>query len=230
MSWQPQSVIVPLNIPGNAATATRLETARNINGVSFSGTASITVGLVNALTAGSYLTSTNPLAFNGSTATTLAVDATTSTNLANKVVARDSNGDVWANIFNGTATSAYYADLAEIYASDAEYPPGTVVVFGGEKEITISAEFMDKRVAGVISTNPAHLMNASAEGLPVALQGRVPCRVIGEISKGDLLVSSSIPGVAMAASVPMIGSVIGKALGTWNSDNEGIVEVVVGRV
>ena len=146
------------------------------------------------------------------------------------MAARDANGDVWARIFNGTATSAYYADLAEIYASDAEYAPGTVVIFGGEKEITIANEFMDRRIAGVISTNPAHLMNASAEGQPVALQGRVPCYVTGVVHKGDMLISSYIPGVAAASPTPLLGSVIGKALGTWNSTEVGTIEVVVGRI
>ena len=228
ISWQPQSIIVPVNIPGNAATATKLQTARNINGTAFDGTTAININLVNALTAGTYLSSGGT--FDGSVARTFTVDATTSTNLANKIVARDSNGDVWARIFNGTATSAYYADLAEIYASDAEYAPGTVVVFGGEKEITIANDFMDRRIAGVISTNPAHLMNASAEGQPVALQGRVPCYVTGVVHKGDMLISSHIPGVAVSSSTPLLGSVIGKALGTWNSTEVGTIEVVVGRI
>ena len=226
--WAPISQVAPSDISGNAGTATKLQTARNINGTAFDGTTAINVNLVNALTAGTYLTSGGT--FDGSTARTFAVDATTSTNLANKVAARDANGDVWARIFNGTATSAYYADLAEIYASDAEYAPGTVVIFGGEKEITIANEFMDRRIAGVISTNPAHLMNASAEGQPVALQGRVPCYVTGVVHKGDMLISSYIPGVAAASPTPLLGSVIGKALGTWNSTEVGTIEVVVGRI
>jgi hypothetical protein len=120
--------------------------------------------------------------------------------------------------------------LAEKYSTDADYEPGTVVVFGGEKEITQSTSYMDKRLAGVISTNPAYLMNSGADGLPVALQGRVPCKVVGKIEKGDMLVSSAIPGVAAATYAPQMGTVIGKALENYDSQEVGIIEVVVGRV
>ena len=133
----------------------------------------------------------------------------------------------------GTATAARYADLAERYEADKEYKPGTVVVFGGSKEITQSTTFMDTRVAGVISTNPAHLMNSEAGDNkthpPVALQGRVPCRVIGKIQKGDMLVTSTIPGVAIATTDPKLGTVIGKSLENYDSDHIGTIEVVVGR-
>ena len=135
-------------------------------------------------------------------------------------------GTVWAK-----ATSAQYADLAEKYSSDLDYPPGTVVVFGGEKEITISTTSYDTTVAGVISTNPGYSMNTLAEGLEVALTGRVPCRVIGPVRKGQIVVTSDIPGVAQAIDnskfVP--GCVIGKALTTINTNTIETIEVVVGR-
>jgi hypothetical protein len=135
-------------------------------------------------------------------------------------------GTVWAK-----ATSAQYADLAENYVADENYPPGTVVVFGGAKEITVTTVDHDPAVAGVISTNPAYLMNATTAGLPVALQGRVPCRVQGPVYKGQVLVTSSIPGVAQAIEnakfVP--GCVIGKALEAINTNNIETIEVVVGR-
>ena len=143
------------------------------------------------------------------------------------------SGTVSATLFSGTATTARYADLAERYESDKEYKPGTVVVFGGSKEITQSTALMDTRVAGVISTNPAHLMNSEAGDdkthPPVALTGRVPCRVIGKIQKGDMLVTSSIPGVAIATTDPKVGTVIGKSLENYDSDHIGLIEVVVGR-
>ena len=154
-------------------------------------------------------------------------------NTANTIVLRDVNGDFSARIMSGTATTARYADLAERYAADKEYAPGTVVVFGGNFEITQSTKLLDTRVAGVISTNPAHLMNSEAGNdkthPPVALQGRVPCRVVGKIQKGDMLVTSSIPGVAIATSEPKIGTVIGKALENYDNDHIGVIEVVVGR-
>jgi len=130
------------------------------------------------------------------------------------------------------ATSAQYADLAEKYTADAFYESGTVVVFGGQAEITVSTAYAQMNIAGVISTDPAYIMNAGAAGFPVALQGRVPCRVTGTIRKGDLVTSSEIEGVATRLDptdwVP--GSVIGKALENYDSDEVGVIEVVVGRV
>jgi hypothetical protein len=91
---------------------------------------------------------------------------------------------IYADTFYGTATSAYYADLAEIYATDKEYPEGTVVRVGGEAEVT-AVTTSDCYVLGAISTNPAYLMNSHAEGQPVALTGRVPLLVAGPVKKGD---------------------------------------------
>ena len=103
----------------------------------------------------------------------------------------------WFNTFFGVSTQAKYADLAERYASDAPYEPGTVVIFGGSAEITITNTFADVSVAGAISTDPAYLMNAMEEGLPVALRGRIPLKVIGPVAKGDLLVTAGQnPGYA----------------------------------
>lgn len=104
----------------------------------------------------------------------------------------------WWNTFYGVSTQARYADLAEKYSSDENYEVGTVVVFGGSHEITVSGELADTRVAGVISANPAYLMNAATDGLVVALRGRVPVKVIGPVNKGDLLVTSTTPGYAQS--------------------------------
>jgi len=140
--------------------------------------------------------------------------------------------DVYATLFRGTATESYYADLAENYLADAEYAPGTVIEFGGEAEVTQSTTHGTHRVAGVVSTNPAHLMNSQCEGanvVAVALQGRVPCNVIGKVAKGDMLVASNIPGYAIVNNTPTVGSVIGKALGDKLDGERGTVEVVVGK-
>jgi len=135
------------------------------------------------------------------------------------------------NTVHAKATSAQYADLAEIYESDSEYEVGTVVIFGGEKEITVSSMGSDARVAGVISGNPAYLMNADASGQPVALQGKVPCKVVGQISKGDMLVThSQHPGVARTGTNPAMGTVIGKALEEYNSTDIGTINIVAGRL
>lgn len=133
------------------------------------------------------------------------------------------------NAVYGVAINAQYADLAELYESDKTYEPGTVVDFGGEFEIT-EAKPNSKRVAGIISTNPAYLMNSLAQGhfmLPVALQGRVPCKVKGNIAKGDLLVSAG-GGYAETNNDAVAGTIVGKALQDFNG-NFGIIEVVVGR-
>ena len=133
----------------------------------------------------------------------------------------------------GTATQATYADLAEQYEADSIYAPGTVVIFGGDKEITVSKFTHDPRIAGVVSTNPAHLMNSGLEnGTPVALQGRVPCKVKGMIAKGDVLVASGVAGVAckMVKEMYEVGCVVGKALENHTEAGEGVIEVVVGRL
>jgi hypothetical protein len=107
---------------------------------------------------------------------------------------------------------------------------GTVVIFGGEKEITVSSMGADPRIAGVISENPAYLMNNDATGQAVALQGKVPCKVVGQISKGDMLVThSQHPGVARKATDPKMGTVIGKALEEYNSTEIGTINIVAGR-
>jgi len=135
------------------------------------------------------------------------------------------------NILSTTATAAQYADLAEKYSSDEEYLPGTVVMFGGDKEVTISDE-RTKAVAGVVSSNPAYLMNSMLEGMSVdvALQGRVQCKVQGFIKKGDMIVAGATPGVGVADDDPILGTVIGKALENYDSTEIGMIEVVVGRL
>ena len=140
---------------------------------------------------------------------------------------------IWATTFNGTATEALYADLAENYLSDDAYEPGTVLVFGGDAEVTTCRTKGQTSVAGVVTTNPAHLMNSALEGdnvVGLALQGRVPCKVIGIVKKGDMLVTSGVAGHAMVNNSPGIGEVLGKAVGTKDTEDKGVVEIVVGRV
>lgn len=130
--------------------------------------------------------------------------------------------------FVGTASAAKYADLAEIYDADGEYDAGTVVVYGGSKEITQSASQWDLRVAGVISSKPGFLMNKDGPGLAVALRGRVPCKVTGKVTKGCLLATSEIAGVAMASDY-IGGAIIGKSLNDADfGDEVGLIEIAVG--
>ena len=139
-----------------------------------------------------------------------------------------------SNYFNtifGKATTAQYADLAEMYLADAEYAAGTVVSFGGEQEITLATTDADRRIAGVISTQPAYMMNSTLQGehtAYVALTGRVPCSVVGTVTKGDMMVSAG-NGAARAEANPVLGTVIGKALENFHGES-GVIEVVVGRL
>jgi hypothetical protein len=228
-----------------------------------------------SLTAGSFLTWSVGTTFNGSAASTLAVNATdantgsavvarnasgnfsagtitaalsgnatSATNIlvsatsyagntassANTVALRDGSSDIYANLFRGTATTARYADLAENYLGDVKYEEGTVVMFGGDAEVTLALDGT-RKVAGVVSTNPAHLMNDGLKGetvVALALQGRVPCKVVGKICKGDMLVAAG-NGYARAEEDPKMGQVIGKALEDFDGDH-GVIEVVVGRM
>ena len=139
-------------------------------------------------------------------------------------------GDMYASTFHGNASTANYADLAENYRADQEYEVGTVLSFGGSWEVTQSNKKVDTRIAGVVSTAPAYLMNAEQQGefvTPVALMGRVPCKVQGAVRKGDMLVSAG-NGRARVVDTPLMGSVIGKALA--DSDGDNIIEVVVGKL
>ncbi len=136
--------------------------------------------------------------------------------------------------FRGTATSAEYADLAERYEADEEYEAGTVVRLGGTHEITQTMQAHDTDVFGIVSTSPGFEMNASAGSDAthpfVALAGRVPCKVIGKVVKGQRIVSSNTPGHAMAMSAPAdYGyAIIGRALESKDTEEAGVIEVVVG--
>ena len=158
----------------------------------------------------------------------------TSANTASTIIARDGSGNFTANVATLTATAARYADLAERYTADADYEPGTVVELGGEQEVTQTTRPISVAIAGIVSTDPAYLMNADlTDGISVALIGRVPCKVIGIIHKGDILVSSLTPGHAEAhrdIHSPPAGSVIGKAIESKSNDSSGVIEVLVGRL
>ncbi len=115
-----------------------------------------------------------------------------------------SNGTLGATTFSGVATSAQYADLAEIYVADAEYPPGTVVKVGGIAEIT-QADPDAQYLAGVISTSPAYLMNSAVDGEAVALVGRVPVRVVGSINKGEAVFATHNGKASSNGQGPIVG-------------------------
>ena len=136
--------------------------------------------------------------------------------------------NIEANVATLKATSAQYADLAELYVTDnGEYPRGTVLVFGGDEEVTISTKSMDHRIAGVVSNEPAYLMNSAEEGItvPVALRGKVPVLVKGKVKKGNLIVTSDEPGVGEAYDgICNSIFVIGKSL--ENDDTENLSRLI----
>jgi hypothetical protein len=146
------------------------------------------------------------------------------TKTANTIAARDSLGNLLANTFDGTATAAQYADLAEKYLADQEYDAGTVMIIGGEKEVTASS--WGKRAIGVVSTNPAFMMNKDLEGgTYVALKGRVPVKVIGRIKKGDELIAADNGCATMA--VPHASGVFAVALESSDDSGVKVIEALV---
>ena len=138
--------------------------------------------------------------------------------------------EVFATTFNGTASAAQYADLAENFLPDTQYAPGTIVALGGVEEITAVNEELSSNVFGVVSSKPAYLMNSAQEGgAPVAVAGRVPVRVVGMVNKGDRLVSAG-NGMARAAQEDEVinaFNVIGRAIQEKTTTEEGTVEAFV---
>ena len=145
-------------------------------------------------------------------------------------------GDMTATRFNGEATTAKYADLAERYEADAEYNEGTVMMFGGEKEVTAAEGHGCDKLAGVVSMKPAYLMNGEAgddaSHPAIALQGRVPVKTMGAVKKGDIMVAADNKGHATAWKEdhdPKMTAYIGIAIQGKIEKGEGMVEVKVGK-
>ena len=189
-------------------------------------TANITGG--NVLTSGLITATGNITGGNLITAGLLSVSSITKTG-SNGVGNIGAVGSTFNTVF-AKATSAQYADLAEIYRSDQAYEPGTVLVFGGTQEVTTSDVSHDIRIAGVVSTAPAYLMNNQTPGVAVALTGRVPCQVRGPVAKGEQLVNIE-PGIAGAVDFAQYrpGCVIGKSLETIADSAVHTIEIAVGR-
>jgi hypothetical protein len=225
--------------PVNGQTAT-------VNGVVYTYSTAIGAWTVTTSNAGDITANTvsSSGAINGSTTISAAGNITGGNLITGGSIATNgltnTGGNGVGNIGNATgyfntvfakSTSALYADLAEFYVADAVYEPGTVLSFGGSNEVTLSNTSSDARVAGVVSTNPAHVMNSGSNhefATIVALTGRVPTRVVGTVRKGDMMVSSG-NGHAQASNQPVMGSIIGKALEDFDGDT-GIIEVVIGKL
>jgi len=141
------------------------------------------------------------------------------------IPARDAGADIYANVFHGRATSANYADLAEKYLADEEYEVGTVVMVGGEKEVTACT--FGSRAIGAVSKNPAFMMNQGLEnGTYIALKGRVPVKVVGSVKKGDKMIASN-NGVAIAGQFHTAADTFAIALESNQDTGVKLVECLV---
>ena len=211
--------ITATSLTGTTVSVTGTITGGNITATSLTGT---TISVSGNITGGNLITA-GTLTVNSGGADTAIING------AGNTVGNIGSATGWFNTLYATSSQALYADVAENYQADAEYAPGTVVIFGGDTEITVTIEQADERVAGAISTNPAYLMNSGEAGLPVALRGKVPVRVVGAVAKGDSLVTSTTPGAAVSVgrSRGYAQAVFAKALESNNNTEEKIILAVI---
>ena len=205
------NAVAGANVSGqvNYAATANAVAGGNVSGTVANATYAVTAGSTTTVTAGGTVTTTN---------LTTGATATAGTITGN-----------WS-LATGSQLRATYADLAECYKADAYYEAGTVLEFGGMNEVTLASDSTN-RVAGVVSTNPAYVMNSLCEGeyiVQLALQGRAPCKVRGNVRKGDMMVSGG-DGFARPSASPLMGTVIGKSLEDFTGTS-GVIEVAVGRL
>jgi hypothetical protein len=162
-----------------------------------------------------------------SRAATLRVDSnfrTASVNpTPNTVAVRDASGNLKAVLFEGTATQARYADLAEKYSTEQEWPIGTAMAVCDHADHETGPANAGSIAIGVISENPAYLMNSEAEGQAIALKGRVPVRVIGAVRKGQAVYAWE-NGVCSTVAT---SALVGVALNSNTDEGEKLVECVL---
>ena len=249
------NAVAGANVSGAVALATSATSANavagaNVSGeVSFAATANAVAGanvsgtVSTATTAGTVTTAAQPNITSTGTLTSLTVsgllDVLSGSLKADELTtgAVGTPGSITGNwtLTAGSKLESTYADLAEYYNGEEDYESGTVVCFGGSKEIHVSDVKCSNRVAGVVSTNPAYIMNQSQTGIPVAvaLQGRVPCKVTGKCEKGDLMVHDGQGGATAwyhVATIMQPGVVIGKAIADKDNSELSIIEIAVGRL
>ena len=134
--------------------------------------------------------------------------------------------NVWATTFRGTTTQAQYADLAEIYDTDEEYAVGTVIVVGGDCEVTACTTDSNVSVAGVISEKPGLLMNDKGRGQAIALRGKVPVLIIGAITRGDLIVTSAERGCGRSAGTAPEFKAVAFAIALESNESDSVKSVM----
>ena len=222
---------------GNSSAVINTSISANLGNASITATTFVgalsgaATSATSATTAGTVTTAAQTSITSVGTLTSLSVSGQI-TNANITTGANTTAGNLTGNwtLSTGSRLQATYADLAEKYVADATYTPGTVLIFGGDQEVTLANSFDSTRVAGVVTTNPAYVMNSACEGehiVNIALQGRVPVKVQGPVYKGDLLVSST-NGHATSNNIARAGTIIGKSLENFNGES-GIIEVAVGR-
>ncbi len=208
-----------ISVPGSSvATVPIRDTTGNIYANQFIGTADKAdrIRINNA--------ATDPAWDSGTVSTQYRTAKTTSTPYS--IAARDSSGNITAVLFDGTATAARYADLAEKYLADKDYEAGTVVSVCEHGEHEVEACQWGQRAIGVVSTNPAFMMNKDLEGgIYIALKGRVPCKVSGAVKKGQRLIAGN-DGTAVLA-VPHANDVFAVALESNSDTGVKTIEVLV---
>ena len=207
-------------LPGNITTTKKFLTEQGTGSAArspyWSTATADDVGLANVTNESKQTMFSNPT-FTGTVTTTTITTGSS-----------DTAGSITGNWSITGRFQATYADLAEKYISDVNYEEGTVVVFGGTDEITVSNTYADTRVAGVISSSPAYVMNADSTGQAVALRGKVPVKIIGTVKKGDLLVTSNIVGFAQVSdSQAPPNAVFAKSLENKTTQGPGIVIAVI---
>jgi hypothetical protein len=239
-----------VNTGANISVAGRVTAASTVGGVITGSSSSVTGAQTAASTVGGVITGSSVSVTGAVTSASVvggvmsgsSLTVTTGTITGGNIVNGNGNGvgnigssSTYFNTVFAKATSAQYADLAEMYLADSDYTPGTVLDFGGTEEVTSTTRSHSTQVAGIVSTTPSYLMNSTLTGInavEVALVGRVPCHVVGTIAKGDRLVASSTPGVATRLDMSQYqpGCIIGKALEAYDSETVGTIEVAVGRI
>ena len=243
------NLVGTINLATFAGTANAVAGANVSGEVTFAATANAVAGanvsgtVALATTAGTVTTAAQPNITSTGTLTSLtvsgALDVLAGTLTADTLTtgASGTAGVITGNwsLSSGSRLSATYADLAEYYKGEKAYEAGTVVCFGGSAEVHISEEKCSRRVAGVVSTNPAYLMNSTCSGIPVAvaLQGRVPTKVTGTCEKGDVMVSDGLGGATAwyhVATQMLPGVVIGKSIVDKDTTEMSTIEIAVGRL
>jgi hypothetical protein len=223
---------------GNLTTGGNVTATGNIDGGNLNASGNVSAignitgsNIIGTLLTGTLTTQSQPNITSTGTLTSLSVSGQI-TNANITTGANTTAGSLTGNwtLTTGSRLQATYADLAEYYAGSEQIESGTVVEFGGEQEVQICNIYMSKLVAGIVTTDPAYVMNSGIKceyPIAIALQGRIPAKVIGPVKRGDMMVSAN-NGHAISCKSPSMGTVLGKALTDFNGD-VGIIEIMVGR-